>query len=242
MLTGISLVCFVTSYGLTLALEVSRLFFRMPIRMVVMLLFAAIGLTMHTLYLYNRAVAASVPLSNWHDWYLIAAWVVAAAYLGLAASRPQTSVGLFMLPVVLALIGVAYAFDKDLSLTQQNAQSVWGIIHGVMLLLGTIAISLGFVAGLMYLAQSYRLKHKLPPRQGFKLPTLEGLQKANKQLLAWSSFLIALGIVAGIILNFIKQGQIPWSDPIVVTSGVLLAWLLVATVFEWTYKPAQQGR
>lgn len=246
MLTGISLVCFSASYAVTLALEVSRLFFKMPIRMVVMLLFAAAGLGAHTLYLYNRATAeglASVPLSNWHDWYLIAAWVVALAYLGLAASRPQTSVGLFMLPVVLVLIGVAYAFPQNLSLPQSRAQSAWGIIHGVMLLLGTIAVSLGFVAGLMYLAQSYRLKHKLPPRQGFKLPSLEWLQKANKQLLAWSSFLIALGIVAGAILNLVKQqGRMPWWDPIVVMSGVLLTWLVVSTIFEWTYKPAQQGR
>jgi hypothetical protein len=55
--------------------------------------------------------------------------------------------------------------------------------------------------------------------------------------------LIALGIVAGVILNLVKQqGRMPWWDPIVVMSGVLLVWLIVATIFEWTYKPAQQGR
>lgn len=246
MLTGISLVCFSTSYAITLGLEVSRLFFRMPIRVVVMLLFAVIGLAMQTLYLYNRATdqaLASVPLSNWHDWYVIAAWVLAAAYIYLAASRPQTSVGLFLLPVVLVLIGVACAFPKDLSLPPASAQNTWGIVHGVLLLLGTIAVSLGFVAGLMYIAQSYRLKHKLAPRQGFRLPSLEWLQRANKQLLAWSSVFIALGIIAGAILNLVKQqGKMPWDDPVIITSGVLLVWLIAASVFEWTYKPAQQGK
>ena len=80
MLTGISLVCFSTSYAITPALEVSRLFFRMPIRMVVMLMFAVVGLVTQGLYLYNRATdpaLASVPLSNWHDWYVIAALVLA---------------------------------------------------------------------------------------------------------------------------------------------------------------------
>jgi ABC-type uncharacterized transport system permease subunit len=246
MLTGISLVCFSTSYAITLALEVSRLFFRMPIRVVVMLLFAVVGLVMQGLYLYNRATdqaLASVPLSNWHDWYVIAAGVLAAVYVYLAATRPQTSVGLFLLPVVLVLIGVAYAFPKNLALPQTHAQNAWGMAHGVLLFLGTIAVSLGFVAGLMYLAQSYRLKHKLPPRPGFKLPSLEWLQKINKQLLALSSFLLGLGIIAGVILNLIKgQGRMPWEDPVVITSGVLLAWLIAATIFEWTYKPAQQGR
>jgi hypothetical protein len=184
-----------------------------------------------------------VPLSNWHDWYVIAAGVLAAAYIYLAASRPQTSIGLFLLPVVLVLIGVAYAFPKNLSLPQSSAQAAWGTAHGVLLLFGTIAVSLGFVAGLMYLVQAYRLKHKLRPRQGFKLPSLEWLQKVNKQLLVWSSFLIALGIAAGAILNMVKQhGKMPWTDPVIITSGVLFVWLIAATIFEWTYKPAQQGK
>jgi hypothetical protein len=245
MLTGISLVCFSTSYAITLALEVSRLFFRMPVRMVVMLLFAVLGLTMQVLYLYNRATdqaLASVPLSNWHDWYVIAAGVLAVAYIYFAASRPETSIGLFLLPVILVLIGVAYIFPKNLSLPQSSAQQAWGITHGVLLLFGTVATSLGFVAGLMYLVQAYRLKHKLRPRQGFKLPSLEWLQKVNKQLLVWSSFLIALGIAAGAVLNLVKKEKMPWNDPVIFTSGILFVWLVAATVFEWTYKPAQQGK
>ena len=260
MLTGITIVCFSASYAVTLGLEISRLFFRVPVRvpllrgsmsgdtarMVLMLLFAAAGLAAHTLYLYNRATApqlASVPLSNWHDWYLIAAWILAAVYLIFAVSRLQTSIGLFLQPVVLILVGVGYSFPQNLALPRKQAQNVWGATHGIMLLLGTVAVSLGFVAGLMYLVQSYRLKQKLPPRQGFKLPSLEWLQKVNKQSLVLSSFLIALGMLAGIILNLVKQqGKLPWSDPIVTMSGVLLVWLVAATIFEWTYKPAQQGR
>ena len=34
----------------------------------------------------------------------------------------------------------------------------------------------------------------------------------------------------------------PWTDSVVVSSAVLLVWLLAATLFEWLYKPAQQGR
>ena len=118
--------------------------------------------------------------------------------------------------------------------------------HGVMLLLGTVAVSLGFVAGLMYLVQSWRLKHHVPPQAGLKLPSLEWLQAVNKQSLVYSSCFIALGLVAGIVLNAIKaRGQapaVPWTDSVVISSAVLLVWLLAATLFEWLYKPAQQGR
>src|SRR5688572_23748285 len=104
MLSGISIFCFSASYAVALALEVSRLFFRMPVRLIVMIGFAAAGLVAHSLYLWHRAQTAPMPLSSWHDWYLIAAWVIAASYIALAVSRPQTNVGLFLLPVALALV------------------------------------------------------------------------------------------------------------------------------------------
>jgi len=248
-LSGISLICFGTSYLVTLALEVSRLFFRLPVRLVVMLAFAAMGLALHTIYLALRAQSAAGtgdPLSSWHDWFLMAAWILAAAYLILATTRPQTLVGLFMLPVVLGLVGVAALFDKKSLFPHDQAHAAWSLAHGLMLLLGAVTVSLGFVAGLMYLVQSWRLKHKLPPQSGLKLPSLEWLQSINKQSLGWSSCFIALGLVAGIVMNIIKHrgaGQaVPWTDSGVLSSAALLVWLIAATVFEWVYKPAQQGR
>src|SRR6266567_9541055 len=107
MLASIHVVCFFTSYAVALTLEISRLFFRMPVRLMVMVGFAALGLILHTLYLAHRAATGAMPLSSWHDWYLIAAWVLAAAYVALVASRPQTNVGLFVLPLALLLTGVA---------------------------------------------------------------------------------------------------------------------------------------
>ena len=249
MLSGISIVCFTASYAVALALEVSRLFFRAPVRLIVMLVLAGAGIFAHTAYLWMRAQAsgtAAAPLSTWYDWYLLAAWLLAAAYLGLALSRPQANVGLFILPMVLVLIAIGYSLKTAAPFQRDQALQIWGMAHGGMLLLGTVTVSFGFIAGLMYLVQSWRLKHKLPAQAGLKLPSLEWLQSVNKQSLAWSSCFIALGLVAGIVMNTIKfrgSGQaMPWTDSVVVTSTVLLVWLLAATIFEWTYKPAQQGR
>ncbi len=246
MLSGISIFCFSASYGVALALEVSRLFFRMPVRLIVMIGFAIAGLLAQTLYLAHRAQTGTMPLSSWHDWYLIAAWVIAVAYVALAVSRPQTNVGLFMLPVVLALIGVALAFGDEAAFPRDRALKMWGIAHGVMLLLGTVAVSFGFAAGLMYLVQSWRLKRHVSPQTGIKLPSLEWLQAINKHSLVYSSCFIALGLIAGIVLNAVETSgrgpEVPWTDSVVVSSAVLLVWLLAATIFEWLYKPAQQGR
>jgi hypothetical protein len=246
MFAHIHVVCFFTSYAIALALEISRLFFRMPVRLLVMLGFAALGLLMHTAYLWHRAATGSTPLSSWHDWFLIASWVLAAAYLGLSASRPQSNVGLFLLPLVLGLTAVAWFLPSNAPFSAAWARDAWAIAHGIMLLLGTVAVSLGFAAGLMYLVQSWRLKHHVSPRTGLKLPSLEWLQAINKQSLIFSSCFIALGLFAGIIMNSVEargsRPSLPWTDSVVITSAVLLAWLLAATLFEWLYKPAQQGR
>src|SRR6185503_3336335 len=142
-----------------------------------------------TVYLWMRAQSAGTgaPLSSWYDWCLLGAWMLVATYLVIAVQRPQASVGVFLLPLVMALIGVAWLFRDSPAFPREEAKSIWGQLHGVSLLCGTVVVMLGFVAGLMYLVQSYRLKHKLPPRPGFQLPTLEWLQRVNKFSLYVSS-------------------------------------------------------
>lgn len=246
MLTGVSLLCFTASYGVTLLLEASRLWFRAPVRLVVMLLFAAAGLIAHSIYLVMRAqegLTSGLPLSSWYEWCLLGAWVLAATYLGLAVRRPESAIGIFLLPLVEGLIGVAYLLKDSPPFQRSEALQYWGLLHGVSLLLGTVAVSLGFVAGLMYLVQSYRLKHKLPPRAGFKLPSLEWLQQFSERSLVLSSLLLLAGIASGTVFNVVKQRPaVAWTDPIVLMSGGLCAWLIIALLFNGFYRPARQGR
>jgi hypothetical protein len=250
MLSRITILCFTASYAVALAMEVTRLFFRMPVRFFLIIGMTVAGLFAHTvhLWLWHRTQAtgaAGVPLASWYEWSLIAAWILTALYLGWAVRRPNSPVGLFMLPVVLALIGLGYSLENAQAFRRDQALQIWGLAHGVLLMLGVVVVSFGFVAGLMYLVQSYRLKHKLQPGTLLRLPSLEWLQQANKYMLFHSLLLIVLGLGAGIVMNLIRNAGgtfVPWTDPVVISSGFLTAWLLAATIFEWTYKPAQQGR
>ena len=246
-LTRITITCFAASYLVALVLEVSRLFFRAPVRLAVMVAFALAGIFAQTSHLFveaRKAVAAdAIPLSRWYDWSLLAALILATIYVVLAIQRPKTVAGLFLLPIVLGLIALASFFYGDAGYPTDKSQAMfrWGVVHGVALLLGSVIVMLGFVAGVMYLLQSHRLKLKLPPRQGLRLPSLEWLQRVNRKSLLYSSFFIAAGLVAGIVLNLIKE-TVLWTDSLVVSSGVLLLWLIAASAFEYFYKPARQGR
>lgn len=246
MLSNVHIFCFAASYSVALLLEISRLFFRAPVRIIVAAGFTAAGLLAHTVFVVMRATPnpeQPPPLSSWFDWLLLLAWGVAAMYLFSVLRRPQAAMGIFMLPLVLLLIGVASLFSRVAPFPRDQALCVWGMIHGVALLAGAVAVMIGLVAGAMYLVQSYRLKHKLPPRQGLRLPSLEWLQSVNRRSLVASSCLLAAGLLAGVALNLVQRPVgMPWTDPVVWTSGGLFLWLVAVLLFESLYKPARQGR
>jgi ABC-type uncharacterized transport system permease subunit len=250
MVSGITITCFAASYAVCLVLEASRLVFQAAVRNVIMRGFAAAGFLAHTLFLYGHARAelaggVKIPLSNWHDFCLLAAWVLAGAYLGLSLRRPQLAVGVFLLPLVLVLIGAGRLLAGAAPFTTGEAASTWRWIHGIALLLGTAGVALGFATGVMHLVQSYRLKHKLPPNPRFRLPSLEWLQRFNFEALFISAGLLALGLIAGVVLNFGHRSgdssAVPWSHPVVVSSGVLFLWIFAVLLFEAFYKPAREG-
>lgn len=247
MLSGISITCFVASYAVALALEASRLWFRSGARGAAMIGFAGAGIVAHTLYLgYRAATTSAAPLSSGFDWFLVAAWIMAVAYIYLTLAHRENAFGLFMLPLVLLLVGVGALFADRRPASETEAVQAWGLIHGVFLLGGIAAVAIGFAAGLMCLVQSYRLKRKLAPTPRFRLPSLEWLERAAQRATLISVALLATGFLSGIVLNLVNHrwpgGEIPWTDPIIWSSGLLLAWVVAAAVFTAVYKPARQGR
>jgi hypothetical protein len=111
----------------------------------------------------------------------------------------------------------------------------------VSLLLGIVGVTLGFGTGVMHLVQSYRLKSKLPPNPRFKLPSLEWLQRFNREALFISAGSLAIGLIAGVVMNTKPAGGIAWTHPVVVSSGILFLWLVAVLAFETFYRPAREG-
>ena len=247
MFSGVTMVCFAASYGVAWALEISRLLMRVPVRTAIMLGFALAGIVAHGIYLYGLAaneirIGLGV-FSSWYDWCVRASAVLAVAYVAMALRRPANAIGLFILPLVLGLLLVAQLCANIPPFPRERAVSLWRSMHGISLLVGTVAVTLGFATGIMYLVQSYRLKRKLPPRQGLRLPSLEWLQRFNTEALWISAGLIALGVISGIVLNLSRgDAGLLWTDPVVVTSSLLFVWLLLVIIFESFYRPARQGR
>jgi ABC-type uncharacterized transport system permease subunit len=247
MLSGVGIICFAGSYAVTLVLEVTRLFFRSGIRGAVMLGSAGAGLFAHTVYLWYQATsAAGSPLSSTQDWYLVAAWVLAATYVYLTCYHPKAAFGVFILPLVLALIGVGTFWADPEPYAREPASRAWGVLHGASILLATVAMLAAFAAGLMYLRQTRRLKRKLPPRRGLRLPSLEWLRRANSWAIGVAVLTLGIGILSGMVLNLYNYGpgteHLPWNDPVVLSTLVMFGWLLASAGIGVFYRPAREGR
>jgi ABC-type transport system involved in cytochrome c biogenesis permease subunit len=247
MLSGVGTICFASSYAIAWALEISRLLFRSGVRGAFMRGFAGAGLVAHTAFLYYRAVkATAAPLSSEQDWYLVAAWALVVVYLYLAVLRPKAPFGLFLLPLTLGLIGAATFLAPSQPLARGPASKIWGAIHGVSIMLAVVAVLVGFMAGLMYLGQSRRLKHKRLPTGRLRLPSLEWLQRANSHAIVTSLLMLGVGILSGMVLNLINTGneaaRLAWNDPVILSTWLMFLWLLGAVVAIAVYRPARQGR
>jgi len=249
MLTGINMLCFSASYAIALGLEMFGLWSQAPLRRVALLACATAGVFAHTWYLGRRvAETSAAPLASHQDWYLLAAWALAIIYLCVKFYYRRSSMGLFLLPAVLGLIGASLFATTD-PLVTFEAPRVWSLIHGLFLLFGTVAVLLGFLAGLMYLLQSYRLKHLLASSEGLRLPSLEWLERVNSRSLGAATFFVGGGFFSGVLSRLAHSGDqpgprigVPWNDPVVLTLGGMLAWLVAAEVFRMVYPAARQGR
>jgi hypothetical protein len=248
VLSGVTVSCFLLSYVVVLVMEASRLAFRWPGRNLLLIAMMGAGLLAHSIFLLNELSQSYVQsenpqiLANWFQWTVLSAWGLAIACLILIVRNPGGSVGLFLIPLVLALIGLAMLMRDGEPFQRETTITIWGGIHGVSLLLGTMFICLGMAFGVMYLLQSNRLKLKKRPSQRFRLPALEFLQSMNRLSLFASASGLAVGLLSGVVLNINSSGHIAWFSGSILFSFALFAWALIAAIMELSQSGSLGGR
>ncbi|MCO8121722.1 cytochrome c biogenesis protein CcsA [Stieleria sp. TO1_6] len=243
----ISITCFFTSYLVALLLELTRFVGQFRFRTPAVLVMMGIGLFTHVSYLFLRAVNLPVDdnrglLSSWAEWSLLLALGLAICFFIAYLRRPDTIISFFFLPLILLTIGLGISIGGWEPFSRTEAADTWRSIHGFAMMIGTGAVLVGFLAGVMYLVQSRRLKLKRAGSPRFRLPTLETLDRANRRALVISTTFVAIGVVAGMIMNLNQHERFDWADSGILLSLMLFLWLLAATAIEFMYSPASRGR
>lgn len=239
----LTILCFGGTYALALLAELARLIVRGAARWYLALGLTAVGWAVQTVYLVNLARADQrLPITTVFESLVALSWIFAAIalYLMARAAKP-VAVGIFVLPVVLGLIVFAALLPQSRRIEWGGSTVFWGSVHGLFLLLGAVSTCVAFAAGLMYLAQSNRLKHKRPPRFGLALPSLEQSERVNRGAITIAFPLLTFGLLIGVALSLSRAGAtIRWTDPKVMSG--LAMWLVFAGLLHARYRPALRGR
>lgn len=204
----------------------------------------AIGLLTHTYFLASELFGSQSErlLSDWFQWLSLGAWGLAATCTLLIARHRNSTISLFLIPLIFLLVGIAATLKGSQPFAFENAATWWGRIHGVSLLLGTMFVCQGLAFGVMYLLQSLRLKSKRKSQFRLKLPALEFLRTMNRMNMFAAAATLGAGMLSGILLNVSRDGRIAWFSTGIVVSIALFVWVSIAAVLEYWSKGSLGGR
>jgi ABC-type transport system involved in cytochrome c biogenesis permease subunit len=233
----ITLFCFAASYACAFLCEIAQLIRPRPVLRAVELGFGIAGLFAHTVFLTVQSIP---PLSQYGS-LLLLAWVLAVFYLYGTLHYRRVAWGVFVLPLVLALIGLSKVFQNPPDVEETGGPLDWGSIHAWLLVLAAVGICVGFLASIMYLFQAHRLRAKTPPGQGVKLLNLERLERMNRHAIDWTFPFLTAGVLVGILL-MIQGATAPlsWNDPRIL--GSIGLWLVFAILLYLRYGLHLRGR
>ncbi len=242
----VTVLCFAGTYGLALLCELARFFVRSTARWYATVGLTALAWVVQTIYLENLARAGHrVPMATLFESLLVLSWIFAAIGLYLMVRAPKpVAVGVFILPVVVGLTtlaGTSVSRDSGWGEVWGGPTAFWGSIHGIFLLAGAVSTCVAFAAGLMYLVQANRLKHKRGSRFGFALPSLERSERLNRGAITLAFPLLTFGLVIGLVLTLAStRTSLTWSDPKIISA--LAMWLVFAVLLHARFRPAMRGR
>lgn len=204
---------------------------------------AAAGLVAQTAYLMARSRDTALPplLNSTHDWLLVLAWLIVLLYLVVELADRRIALGLFVLPLVLALVG-ASRLVSDVHNPSLGESRNLGMFHAAMLVLGMAGVFIGFVMSLMYLVQHRRLKSKRGELPGLHMLSLETLGRVNWWAVVLSVPLLTAGMATGVWLTFLPHestGAIELRRFEFLISGLL--WLTMVALFFWLLTSRRPG-
>jgi ABC-type transport system involved in cytochrome c biogenesis permease subunit len=240
-LERITVFCFGASYGLALVLECLHLLYPLRFERWLRTSIAGAGLFAHTVFLLVQRPA----LASQYGSLLFLAWILAVFYFFGSLHHRRQAWGVFVLPLVLALVGIAAVFGKPLASDpvwdgDVGLGRAWGIVHGALLLLAAVGVCVAFLASVMYLVQAHKLKAKLAPREGLRLFSLERLEAMNRRAINLAFPFLTAGVLLGAFMLVQDHESAGWTDPKVL--GAVVLWLVFALLLYLRYGLHLSGR
>jgi ABC-type uncharacterized transport system permease subunit len=238
-MANVTIFCFLASYGLALAVELYHHWRAGRLPHALSLALVAAGLLAHTIYLLHHGLPMQAEPSS----LLVLAWILGVFSLVGSFHHRRLAWGVFVLPVVLGLVALAWVVPEVTNPTNPltlGPSPGWIYLHLFLMLSGAAGLGVATVASVMYLFQSARLRTKYLPGEGMKLLSLERLEDMNRRAVVLAFPLFTCGLALGFVLLLTTAMPFDWTDPKVVAASLL--WLDFAVLVYLRFGLNQRGR
>ncbi|MFQ5596966.1 MAG: inner membrane protein YpjD [Nitrospiria bacterium] len=172
----------------------------------------AAGFICHTAALAIRLKEGGyIPLTNLHEAVSFFSWAIVLIFFWVEFKTHLYILGSFILPLAfLSLISASALPDDIPEISPAIINALLGI-HTTLSVLGIVAFTIAFIAGIMYLLQEKFLKSKQLNALYDRLPALDMLDQWNKKAILFGFPLLTLGIISGALWAQYALGSF-WGD------------------------------
>jgi cytochrome c-type biogenesis protein CcsB len=199
------------------------------------------GFALHTgLLAYQYVHFGQMPVHNLHQTLSFAAWAVAGTYLLLRFRMRLRILGAYSAPLATILLIAAFFTPQTDAVPSPVLNSIWLILHVLIIFLGEAALVLAGGTGILYILQEHAIKSKNPRFFFKRLPSLEFLDSTGYAFLITGFTLLTVGLVTGFVYAEKVWGRI-WSwDPKEIWS--MITWLIYAALLHERLVAGWRGR
>lgn len=203
---------------------------------------AAVAMALHLGYLIHLGlVIGRVPVTSVFETLTACAWFFGVAYLGLEWRLHETSLGLFILPIIIVLHTLSSFFlDLNRALPPILMHELVFEIHVVILLFSYSAFAISFIASLLYLLLSREIQRKSTGLFYRRLPSLAFFDVLSNRGVNIGLLFLTLGVLLGIYEGSkIAEEFFKWDAKFF---AVALTWLIYFFHLLGRFKLGWQGR
>lgn len=188
------------------------------------------GFLCHTVALVIRLKEAGfIPLTNPQEAISFFAWANVLAFFWVEFKYNLHILGSFILPLAFLSLISAAALSGEIPTLNPTLSNTWLGIHTLLSILGIVAFTIAFIAGIVYLLQDRFLKSKQLNTLYSRLPSLDMLDQWNKKAILLGFPLLTLGIISGALWSHFTLGTL-WganNSKQALSLGVWFFYLLV---------------
>lgn len=171
------------------------------------------GFIFHTVALAIRLKEGGyIPLTNLQEAMSFFSWAIVLIFFWVEFRYHLYILGSFVLPLAFLSLISASALPNDIPTLNPTLSNTWLGIHTILSVLGVVAFTIAFIAGIMYLLQENFLKSKQLNTLYHRLPALGLLDQWNKKAILFGFPLLTLGIISGALWAQYAHGSLWAAD------------------------------